>query len=229
MLVLTRKLKERRESLEWLWSQKRNKLIVSSKSKYNKYPSPLIRQSPQSNDQKSNDRLNSKKLFSNREKTIGAANSLLNYGLHSRRSRIRKLSKRNLKDHDISNENEDDKNKTTLVFPTIENPASLNFNFGNLSCLYLDDQLELNHKGKKKNRTSHLYDDSDIFDIKKIAKTKPFDKNEFSVDITKNSNEVLRLLNILKKRKEKREKKAWIPSGAIHNTDGVNLTQKVYY
>ena len=58
---------------------------------------------------------------------------------------------------------------------------------------------------------------------------KPLTKREFSIDITKDSNEVLRLLNILKKRKEKRQRKPWVPSGPMHKADGVNTQQKVYY
>ena len=69
----------------------------------------------------------------------------------------------------------------------------------------------------------------DEYDNKEEKSSKLFNKREFSSDITKNSNEVLRLLNILKKRKEKRERKAWIPAGAIHKLDGVNPSQKIFY
>ena len=63
-----------------------------------------------------------------------------------------------------------------------------------------------------------------------IEKTSKLNTNrEFSIDITKDSNEVLRLLNILKKRKEKRQRKPWVPSGLMHKVDGINTTQKVYY
>jgi hypothetical protein len=54
-------------------------------------------------------------------------------------------------------------------------------------------------------------------------------KRDHSVDITKNSSEVLRLLSILKKRKADREKKAWIPSGPLKRFDGYLPSQKVFY
>jgi hypothetical protein len=54
-------------------------------------------------------------------------------------------------------------------------------------------------------------------------------KREFSLDITTNSSEVMRLLNILKRRKEKRDKKAWIPAGPLHRYDGYNGVEKRFY
>lgn len=63
----------------------------------------------------------------------------------------------------------------------------------------------------------------------KIANNKLFPKRDSSVDITKDSSKILHLLNILKKRKEKRDKKAWIPAGVAKKPDGYNVNTKVFY
>ena len=105
------------------------KYVVSSNSKYTKNSSPLMRDHSVSDKRKSNDKINNSKLFAEREKTISATNSLLTHGLRSRRSRAGKLSKVGLKINEESDD--DDKNKTTLVFPTIENSAHFEQNLGN--------------------------------------------------------------------------------------------------
>jgi len=53
-------------------------------------------------------------------------------------------------------------------------------------------------------------------------------RRDNSVDITKNTSEVLRLLALLKKRKAQREKKAWIPAG-LNRIEAQRATPKQYY
>ena len=59
--------------------------------------------------------------------------------------------------------------------------------------------------------------------------SKIFPKRDSSVEITKDSSKILNLLSILKKRKEKRGKKAWIPAGVAKKADGYSVTPKIFY
>lgn len=63
----------------------------------------------------SDERMFSKRLFADREKSIAGTNSLVAHGLGNRRSRAGHLDKAGSKRDD------DAKNRTTMVFPTIEN------------------------------------------------------------------------------------------------------------
>lgn len=103
----------------------RKMYIISSSSKHHDQSS---RDKSLSKRRLSNERMFSKKLFSDREKTIGGTNTLANHGLQNRRSRGGKMSKTGLKLQNMSDD--DSKNNTTTVFPTIENSHLFHPNFG---------------------------------------------------------------------------------------------------
>lgn len=83
-------------------------------------------------------------------------------------------------------------------------------------------------EARQNHAKSVLRDSSEINSEKQFG-GRATGRRDYSVDITKDSSEVLRLLNILKQRKAQREKKAWIPAGPLHRYDGHNPAPKVYY
>lgn len=211
--------------------------IVSSKSrsKIGNFSNERDSSSPRNKAKnKNNERLFSKRLFAEREKTIANTNSLLTHGLNHRRSRAGVFSKNKLRSKDMS-DNNDSQNMTNTIFPTIENnnslrnddigdPINLKINNKRIKRLAQNSQIE-----QRQNHVKSVIDSSEYMPNSGRG-SKQLDKREFSVDISKNSSEILRLLNILKKRKDKRDRKAWIPAGvAKAKNDGVSLAPKVFY
>jgi hypothetical protein len=94
----------------------KHRLLISSSKRKNRDAS-VPRKEP-------NEKIFTKRLFRDREKTIVNTNSLLTHGLANRRSRAGKYSKAALQLQDIS-QDDDAQNKTITVFPTINNHTSM--------------------------------------------------------------------------------------------------------
>jgi len=92
------------------------------------------------------DRMFNRRLFGDREKTIIGTNSLANHGIQNRRSRAGKHSKVALRLQDISQDNDDNGNKTTTIFPTIDNHTSKNNYSTCLSSLYRLSRWAFKHQ-----------------------------------------------------------------------------------